>query len=561
MARTLKKIAPLQEPAIVCGGYVRSSRVERDEEKVSPEMQEKEFTRYAEHKGWILPPEHIKYDLNKSAFRIHYSRRKGLMELLEMAQRGKIKKLLVYKFSRFGRKYFQELVDKFEEAGCDVVSVREDIDISTPAGRMFRNMIGVINQFYSEDTSEWITDSQETNILNGRFNGGREFYGAVWNPEQKVFEKDPVNARVVLTLFKKRVDGYGRELLVKMLHNSPEVFGCFSSVPSPAGGEWWDGTSVAYLLSNVKYIGLLQRGGLYYGGERINCPVILDGTEYSNWEDYLIRKHELSPEDARAQVEGALKRDYWAIPSPIVPLSLWNQAQRVILADKARHSRVKSSPHLLSGLICDARNGAPYQVKTQDQDHPPRYINKIRKLRGPTACNSKMLDGGSVEKRIVTEVLTLAQDDDFWGEIRSQYLALSREAAPTLDRKRMEKEIKTLEQALHQLEDDRYRKQVISAEQFARLNKQYLADLEELKRKLITMDTPEVEVLANIDTFQATIQNLAEAWQELDLVESRAALRAVIKKILVHEDHLTLDGNFFTREIYPIYSTDHVMFF
>lgn len=75
------------------------------------------------------------------------------------------------------------------------------------------------------------------------------------------------------------------------------------------------------------------------------------------------------------------------------------------------------------------------------------------------------------------------------------------------------------------------------------------------------MDTPEVEVLANIVTFQVTMQNLADAWQELDMVERRAALRAMIKKILVHEDHLTLDGNFFTQGIYPIYSTHHVIFF
>ncbi|RKO67140.1 hypothetical protein D7024_09375 [Desulfofundulus salinus] len=561
MARTSRKTVSMPEPAIVCGGYVRSSRVERDEEKVSPEMQEKEFTRYAERKGWILPPEYIRHDLNKSAFRIHYSKRKGLMELLELARQGKIKKLLVYKFSRFGRKYFQELVDKFEEAGCDVVSVREDIDTSTPAGRMFRNMIGVINQFYSEDTSEWITDSQEANIAKGKFNGGRDFYGARWNPEKKVFENDPVAARVVLALFEKRAAGYGRELLVKMLHNSPEIFGFSSPVPSPAGGEWWDGTSVAYVLTNVKYIGLLQRSGLYYGGERIDGPVILDGVEYENWGDYLVRKHGLTPEEAQKQIQEARQRDYWAIPCPIVPVPLWNQVQRAIMADKARHSRVKSSPHLLSGLVFDARNGAPYQVKTQDQHHPPRYINKIRKLRGPAACDSKMLDGESVEKRIVTEVLTLAQDEDFWREIRAQYLTLAREAAPKLDRKRIEREIKKLEQALHQLEDDRYRKQIISAEQFARLNKQYLADLEELRGKLAALDNPGVDVLADIDTYQATIQNLAEAWAELDMVERRAALRAVIKKILVHEDHLTLDGKFFTREIYPVYSTDKVMFF
>lgn len=212
------------------------------------------------------------------------------------------------------------------------------------------------------------------------------------------------------------------------------------------------------------------------------------------------------------------------------------------MADKARHSRVKSSPHLLSGLVFDARNGAPYQVKTQDQHHPPQYINKIRKLCGPAACDSKMLNGESVEKRIVAEVLTLARDEDFWREIRAQYLTLAREAATKLDRKRLEKEIKKLEQALHQLEDDRYRKQVISAEQFARLNKQYLADLEDLKGKLAAVDNPGVDVLADIDTYQATMHNLAEAWQELDMVERRAALRAVIKKILVHEDHLTLDG-------------------
>ena len=73
--------------------------------------------------------------------------RPKLKELLEFAREGDT--IYIHDFSRLARstKDLLELVDLFNSKGITLVSNKENIDSSTPTGKLMLTMIGAINEF------------------------------------------------------------------------------------------------------------------------------------------------------------------------------------------------------------------------------------------------------------------------------------------------------------------------------------------------------------------------------------------------------------------------------
>lgn len=72
--------------------------------------------------------------------------------LLADVRAGKVNRIAVYDLSRLGRTakgltaLFEELIDR----KCTLVSLKEGIDLLTPAGRMIANVLASVAQFESE---------------------------------------------------------------------------------------------------------------------------------------------------------------------------------------------------------------------------------------------------------------------------------------------------------------------------------------------------------------------------------------------------------------------------
>lgn len=554
------KIEP--ETNIIADIYIRSSRQRANDDKVSPETQEQECRKYIAAMGWKVGEVHR--DPNKSGFTIHYTKRPGLMALLNRAEEGKNHKVVVYKFSRLGRKYFDEICDKFEDLGVAMVSATEQIDVTTPAGRAFRSNLGSWNRFFAEDTSEWQQDTKQTSAEEGRYNGGNPFYGASWSKDSRQFVNDPFQANIVLKLFEKKAAGYGRYQCMKLLHDNFQEFGADSIILSPTGKEWWQETSIQYLWRNGRYIGLLPHNGLFYGGEHINEPVVLSGKKYNNWYDYLVRGHGLQPEEARKRIAEGLKKPR-VIPDPIVPLSLWNVVQEELQKSSNLSSSQKASIHEFAGIMFDSKDGQAYQYKKQDDGHPARWLCAVRKRRGVGACNSKVIDHTSLLNALLKNIFQTAINKDFWDKIKLDLTEQIRkkQKPASLDKRRLEKRIATLQETIREIEIDRYERRALSVEQFARLNIKYQEELELLNEQYRQLDTESSIQLSHkgIDKLQRNMMYLREAWDTLNQKEKRQAIKNIIKSIMVYESGLTVDFTFFKTDIYPTRIKRDIMFF
>lgn len=109
-----------------------------------PEMQMRELREYAESRGWQVVREYTDTGISGAK-----SSRPALNQLMNDASRRKLDAVLVWKLDRFGRslRHLVNALAEFEAIGVTFVSLRDNLDLSTPAGRLMFQVIGAMAEF------------------------------------------------------------------------------------------------------------------------------------------------------------------------------------------------------------------------------------------------------------------------------------------------------------------------------------------------------------------------------------------------------------------------------
>jgi DNA invertase Pin-like site-specific DNA recombinase len=126
--------------AIRVGIYARVSTANNQD----PEMQLNELRVYAARRGWITVDEYIDQGVSGST-----ESRPALNRLMSDACRRRFDAILVWKIDRFGRS-LKHLVNSLAELaalGVAFVSLRDNLDLSTPSGRLMFQIIGAMAEF------------------------------------------------------------------------------------------------------------------------------------------------------------------------------------------------------------------------------------------------------------------------------------------------------------------------------------------------------------------------------------------------------------------------------
>ncbi len=122
--------------------------------------------------------------------------RPGFNRLMAAVRAGEITTIVVWRLDRLGRTamgltgLFQELTDR----GVNLVSIRDGLDLSTPAGRMMANVLASVAQFEKEVRSERQTAGIQVAKEKGvKF--GRPAVGAGGGKRVKVTPEQEVQVR------------------------------------------------------------------------------------------------------------------------------------------------------------------------------------------------------------------------------------------------------------------------------------------------------------------------------------------------------------------------------
>lgn len=97
--------------------------------------------------------------------------RPGLQQVLEMADRGHVGHVLVWRLDRLSRNLGDliGLADRFGQKDVSLHSFTEKLDLSSATGRMFYNILGSFAQFYREQLSENIRMGNAQAIRQGKW--------------------------------------------------------------------------------------------------------------------------------------------------------------------------------------------------------------------------------------------------------------------------------------------------------------------------------------------------------------------------------------------------------
>lgn len=435
MAR--KRPVPSGERA---GLYVRVS-LDRSakgvqDEIVSPETQEDRARAYCHAQGWTVLA--VERDIDESAFRQHYSRRQGLMRLLEAVERGEITKIVVWKFSRLSRrlKEFVEICDRVERAGGGVVSVSEQVDTSTPAGRLIRNILASFAQFQSEELSEQIYETWITLAKQGRRPPGWAPFGTRNN--RGILEPDPETYDTLMFIFKTFVEtGSVRAVLDALLERR---------LPPPRGDEWHV-VSIRRILTNPAYIGQLNWAGATYTG-------------------------------------------LW---KPIIPIDLWRQAQSIL--DGRRQQITRRDAWMLTGLVicgtCGQTMWVKYGVRSGNHvtGEPAGYQRVYACLSHSSGrkncCDAPYVHADELEDAVWGIILQLSEQADWQAQFDSWQSATDDEEAEGRIQQ-LQREREKLQRAVNQL-FDLLAEEVITKEQFREQNTRYIERLRAIDEELDTL--------------------------------------------------------------------------
>ena len=110
----------------------------------NPEMQLSELREYGARRGWQIVSEYVDEGVSGSR-----ERRPQLDRLMADAHRRKFDLIAVWKIDRFGRslKHLVNALADLDSLGVAFVSLRDNIDLSTPSGRLMFQIIGAMAEF------------------------------------------------------------------------------------------------------------------------------------------------------------------------------------------------------------------------------------------------------------------------------------------------------------------------------------------------------------------------------------------------------------------------------
>ncbi|MFJ4074794.1 recombinase family protein [Curtobacterium sp. NPDC089991] len=112
--------------------------------------------------------------------------------MLADCRSGRVQAVVVAKLDRFARKAADAITetDRFGDLGVTLVVVKEQIDMSTPAGRMMRTMLAGIAEMERDLIVDRTTSGQRAKARNGEWPGGQPPFG--WRLEGKSRDARPV---------------------------------------------------------------------------------------------------------------------------------------------------------------------------------------------------------------------------------------------------------------------------------------------------------------------------------------------------------------------------------
>lgn len=163
MARQILHEEKTQSRPVRTAIYARVSTANNGQD---PTMQTRELREYCLHRGWEVVGEYVDNGVSGTK-----DSRPELNRLMADAHRRRFDAVIVWRFDRFARSvsHLLRALETFKSLGIEFVSLSEQVDTSTPMGKMVFTVVGAV----AELERSLIVERVRCGLRNARAKGVR----------------------------------------------------------------------------------------------------------------------------------------------------------------------------------------------------------------------------------------------------------------------------------------------------------------------------------------------------------------------------------------------------
>ena len=315
--------------------------------------------------GWVCLPEH--YD--DGGYSGGTLNRPALKKLLQDCEAGKVDVIVVYKIDRLSRSLcdFADLSRSLAKWNVDFVSVTQEINTQTSAGRMMLNILMTFAQFEREMIATRVKDKMAATRRKGKWCGGSVPLG--YHVIDKRLVIDEETAPVIQRIFRRYLEIQSPKQIAHELNQD--------GIKTVLGKQW-DTQHIYRILNNYTYAGMVFYEGKCWSGEH---NAIIDK---KTWD---------------------LTQSFLQANAPIKKLV-----------------RTRSSEAALNGIIrCGHCNSAMKLVKSHRWGREYRYYYCIRdQRRDVSTCPIKEIPAGEIEEMVCKQLTPVLKSPEIVAAVSRQ---------------------------------------------------------------------------------------------------------------------------------------------
>lgn len=458
--------------------------------------------------------------------------RPGFTQLMNDVSNKKINVLICYKIDRISRNVldFSKTFSALQDNNVQFVSVKEQIDTSTPLGRAMMYICSVFAQMERETTSERVKDNMIELAKSGKWAGGQAPLGyklkkiIVNGKSHTTLERNEEEIPLLLLIYEKFLSGYTL--------NGLETYFRKCNIKS-LKNNYLSATQLYNILKNPHCVA--ANIDVYNFFENKGCIMASDIKSFDGEHGLVVYRR---TQGGKKKTHTINTPDKWivsvGIHKPIISAEDWLKAQQCFGKNKIDKTR-KHEIGILKGVVkckCGYSMRVHHKVDKEYNKTYDYYFCQNRNRRGTDYCDLKMVS----VKTIDTAIMSVLSEMSLNKELFESFVRSESYNKPLRSSADIKKNIKSIENKIMNLTSSLQENQSSSASKYIiaeieKLDKQIISLNYEL-RELSILERENKEKIKNNHEIYTIVCDYVSRFDELEYSDKNAFLKEILKECI-----------------------------